>query len=222
MPQPRLANRCLYPVKVKQNFDWSETNKKLVIFSLNFKRSNLIETVIKNFNTSISCTDWIHIIGNDGVEEDFQHLYKHNVRFFTIFRDNTVERNGSFLRNYFIKRCQSKLLLQKDAEVVLLDDPVKNCIEFGKPWRPGWVYPLSESHTKFYLLNGSLDVKGKLQPSGTTPQYNMHGYPNKIVDFGKYSAEFAKNNIIKAAGGFCISLRLLYRNSCLRINERLR
>ena len=141
----------------------------------------------------------MYVVGNDNCKLNFgPDQYGPNFRFLNVFRGVSEERNGSFLRNYFIKRCQSELLLQKDGEVVLLDDCVSACIT-QKVWRPGWIYVLNPKHSEMYC-------QGQLpDPKGTDQAFNMHGFPNQLVDFGEYSADFAKKNITAAAGGFCIA-----------------
>jgi hypothetical protein len=186
-------------IEVEQNFDWSETKRKLIIFALNYHRDRFVEISLRKFSTSTSLQDWLYVVGNDNCRLDFDlHQFGSNVRYLNLLRNSSEERNGSFLRNYFIKRCQSDLLLQKDGEVVLLDDPVKACLE-KKIWRPGWIYVLNPKLSELYYQGQLLD------PAGSNQDLNMHGFPNQITDSGDYSADQAKKSIMAAAGGSCMS-----------------
>jgi hypothetical protein len=124
-------------IGVKSNFDWKETNRKLVIFIPNYGRGKLAEFSIKNIKTNIPREDWVIIIGNDNIEENFDHLFDDNVRYFTLFAGNSKQRNGCFIRNYALSRCQSENMLQKDPEVVITGDFIKSVIDRNVGWRPG-------------------------------------------------------------------------------------
>ena len=102
---------------IVQNFDWSETNKPLAIFIPNRGRGNFIRDHFKQFE-GYDPSQCIIIVGNDGIDEDFSDLP--GVKSFTIMRYPNYDRNGCFIRNYFIKRCLSKNILQKDPETELI------------------------------------------------------------------------------------------------------
>lgn len=102
--------------------DWNLTKRKLCIFIPNYKRANYIKSTINQFHNQIHKDQYLIVIGNDGIHEDFSDLSEHNVVSFTLERQNPHEpRNGSFIRNYFIKRCQSDIIIQKDPETIFID-----------------------------------------------------------------------------------------------------
>lgn len=103
--------------------DWSLTKRKIAIFIPNYKRGNYIRATISQFNNQLPKDQYIIVVGNDGVEENFDDLKDQNVVSFTLNRPNPeIHRNGAFIRNYFIKRCESDILIQKDPETILLDN----------------------------------------------------------------------------------------------------
>jgi hypothetical protein len=184
---------------VDKNFDWCETNRKLVVLALNYGRGELLRRFLEGFHTDVPEDQWLIVIGNDGIHEDYSDWKHQNVRQFTLLRKNLVERNGAFIRNYFIKRCQSDLLLQKDAEVCWPDDCIRSAIKAPTAWRPGWIYVLNQQHTDEYVAHRFPDQALR----GTNQAFNMHGFPNKIVDHHVYTPHWAKAHITKAAGGWC-------------------
>ena len=124
-----------------QNFDWAETARPLVVFIPNYGRGAYIRKLLPYIPR---LEDALIIVGNDGLHEEFDDLHGAGVRYFTT--DNPSERNGGFIRNYVIRRCQSKLLGQKDPETFVApyqNDP-PNWIERvlslpdGKFWRPAY------------------------------------------------------------------------------------
>ncbi len=141
-------------MKVIQNFDWSATEKKLVIFCPNYNGKRLTEHTIQRIQTAVPTDQWMVIVGNDNVDDDWDHLRTSNVASITLIRDNKEPRNGAFIRNYVLKRCRSELFLQKDGEVVIEGDFIFDTIhqchdEFG--WRPGHAVALSAMETSCYL-----------------------------------------------------------------------
>lgn len=103
------------------NFTWEETKKPLVVFIPNYGRGDYIRRDINNLILPDN-DRFLIIIGNDGIEENFDDLYTKNVRYFTLSRKDNYERNGCFIRNYFIKRCQSDWILQKDPETMIREN----------------------------------------------------------------------------------------------------
>jgi hypothetical protein len=131
------------------NFDWAETRgKKLVVFMPNFNHPELTEFSIKQIKTKIDPKDYLIVIGNDGIPYDWQRYHSKNVRYFNIIRDDKSPRNGAFVRNYFLKRCESELVCQKDGEVVIVGDFIYNIIHFRNAWRAGKIYVLNEEQTQ--------------------------------------------------------------------------
>lgn len=114
-------------------FDFYSTNKPVVLFIPNFGRGKYIRALKEQFNTKADRSDYLIVIGNDGIEEDFSDLADLNVSSFTINRIPT-ERNGAFIRNYFIKNSRCQYLYQKDPEILIsgVDDPILEMVETAK------------------------------------------------------------------------------------------
>ncbi len=142
-------------LKIKSNFDWSITNKKLCIFIPNYNRQEYVEFGIKNIITSVPRDDWVIIIGNDNCHYDFNHLQKFNVYYFSLLNDDPRPRNSCFIRNYAIKRCQSSIFFQKDPEVVVVGDFIKDVINCDGGWRLGHVFCVSKELSRAVLVQKS-------------------------------------------------------------------
>lgn len=142
---------------IEKNFDWDITNRKLVIFMPNYNGRALTAYTISKIQTSVPDKDWIIIVGNDNVDDEFDFP---NVYYFNIRRDTKEPRNGGFIRNYFIKNCKSDLILQKDGEVLLEGDFIKNAIDNVKEdaWRPKIIYVLDGDQTTKLLNNYKIEV----------------------------------------------------------------
>ncbi len=141
-------------IEVKQNFDWYATKKKLVVFMPNFNGKALTEFSIERLSTVSEFKNWMIIIGNDNVDDNWDHLCTKNVGYFTLFHDDKSPRNGAFIRNYFIKRCQSEFILQKDGEVVIEGDAIFNAIQncdFKTGWRAGYIGVLTQDQTSDFM-----------------------------------------------------------------------
>ena len=156
---------------IRQTFDWLDTKKKLAIFIPNRGRAQYIIDNIGQFATQASMKDYIIVVGNDGDSEIeiWRKYFKkypdlERVINFLNFYHNLPERNGGFIRNYFIKRCQSEYIFQKDPETVLkynwpyLDDKmdwIKNLCEDGNTF-------------DFYRPMYTIDVGSDLKPKDFT------------------------------------------------------
>lgn len=101
------------------NFNWNCTNNELCILIPNYGRGSYIRNTLWQFKTKLSIDNFKIVIINDGLHEDFSDLEPFNVRYFTFQRNDVSERNGCFVRNYFIKRAKCRNLLQKDPETIL-------------------------------------------------------------------------------------------------------
>jgi len=144
-------------VTVTQNFDWADTKKKLVIFLPNHNGKELTEFSIQQIRTTRAVEDYLIIVGNDGVDDDFSHLATQNVAFFTLHCPQVkYPRNGAFIRNYAIKRCQSELFFQKDGEVVIEGDFISHSIDQNGSWRAGNIVVLKAEQTEIYLREKQL------------------------------------------------------------------
>lgn len=109
-------------MNITQNFDWSQTQNKICVFIPNYKRSKYLEITIGYMQHQNPSDDIVYIIGNDTIDLGTNQVYRkfHNCFQFTIDREPDTSRNGCFVRNYFIKRCQSQWILQKDPECLLV------------------------------------------------------------------------------------------------------
>jgi hypothetical protein len=99
-------------------FDFNLTKDKVIFFIPNFGRGHYIRALANQFKTKADPKDYLIVIGNDGTDDNFDDLAHLNVKWFTLKRVPT-ERNGAFIRNYFIARCQGTFLYQKDPEILL-------------------------------------------------------------------------------------------------------
>ena len=143
-------------MKVTQNFDWKETKRKLVVFMPNHRVKEYVEFSISKIQTILPENDWLIVIGNDNCDDKFDHLYDQNVRYFTINTDSDEYRNGCFIRNWAIKRCQSELFFQKDGEVVILGDFMHSFVSMRYPaFRCGYIFVLNDGGTKDFM-SGSM------------------------------------------------------------------
>ncbi len=107
-----------------EDFDWSITNRELVIFIPNWGRGNYIRKTVENMTTKIPKDKWIIIVGNDCQHEDLSDMKNQNVVYFTFDpdRERPHDRGGGFIRNIAIKRCQSRWFFQKDPEILIEND----------------------------------------------------------------------------------------------------
>jgi len=141
------------------NFDWSCTNKELVIFVPNFGRKHLLIPTLKRFKTSVTNNKWCWLICNDGVHEDLSDLEQYNLRWFTFERQPAEERNGALIRNYVIKRIQSRLIATKDPEIIIEGDFVSKIIDLGDVvYRPWKMIELYEQETQPIIDNPFIDL----------------------------------------------------------------
>jgi hypothetical protein len=150
-------------LNIKKNFEWSLTKRKLVLFMPNYNGKRLTEASIRRIQTALPRKHWLIIIGNDNVDDNWDHLRDLNVVWFSLFHDTGAPRNGSFIRNYAIKRCNSELFMQKDGEVVLEGDAIHHAVIFCSDelgWRAGKICVLTSPQTETYLKAGNLDALG--------------------------------------------------------------
>jgi hypothetical protein len=124
-----------------EEFDWSLTDRELVIFMPNWGRGYFIRKTVEVMSTKIPRDRWIIIVGNDYEHEDLSDLKDQNVFYFTYNPDGVrkKERGGSYIRNIAIKRCRSNWFFQRDPEVVIEHD---------------WIENVLNCPTDFYRLSG--------------------------------------------------------------------
>lgn len=125
-----------------------------VLFIPNHGRGDLVRFSIENIKTYIPNDRWLIIVGNDNVNEDFSDIADRNVRYFTIDVGSPSERSGSFIRNYFIKRCNARIIIQKDPEVIIVGDFISNIIRSGCGWRPGHIIKVDSDFVTNTILHG--------------------------------------------------------------------
>lgn len=100
--------------------DWSKTNKKLCIFIPNYKRDEYLTYSINSIrnNTNWGLADYEIVVGCDGTDIPYDGSRFGNVSSFAL--NNGSPRNGCFIRNYFIKRCQSDMIMMFDPEIMFV------------------------------------------------------------------------------------------------------
>ena len=172
-------------VTVTQNFDWADTKRKLVVFLPNHNGKEFTEFSIQQIRTTRAVEDYLIIVGNDGVNDDFSHLATQNVAFFTLRGSQKYPRNGAFIRNYAIKRCQSELFFQKDGEVVIEGDFIQHSIDQHGSWRAGNIVVLKAEQTEIYLrekqLSSVKDVHFYIVPP-VMPSQDLNTTKKYILD----------------------------------------
>jgi hypothetical protein len=142
-----------------KNFDWDVTKKDLVIFIPNFQRADYIQRTIDNLvRTSVPRDRWVVLVINDGFHEPLEDLQWKNVHYFTFERSPLIERNGAFIRNIAIKRCQCKLFAQKDPEILFTGDFIKGCLDHQDVlYRCGGLAYVTKQYQKHSFFNGFID-----------------------------------------------------------------
>lgn len=113
-----------------ENFDWSITERELVIFMPSWGRKDFVRRTVEVMETNVSRDRWIIIVGNDCQHEDLSCLRDQNVFYFTFSPgiERKQERGGGYIRNIAIKKCRSKWFFQRDPEVIIENDYINNII----------------------------------------------------------------------------------------------
>ena len=163
------------------NFDWSITNRELVIFIPNWARGEYIRRTIAEMDTHVPLSKWLIVIINDRIHEDFSDLDGfENTVYLTFGSERTKEGRGDgFVRNIAIKRCQSRWFFQRDPEIIVTGDFIKHIIEC-----PTDMYRLSgparktRQATTTRFLQGEATVQ---ECSEDSDQYNID--PKQFVYF---------------------------------------
>jgi len=159
-------------------FDWSVTDRKIVVFIPNYSRKSFLVESMKYFHTGLDEKDYIVVVGNDGIEEDFSSLGWKNVVSFTLHRTPPSVRNGGFIRNYFIKRCQSEYVFQKDPEVVIAADFLAQTVASDNITRCGRQRILAQAETEG-LISGRIPIEQLQQRAagiGHAPTFIHYGF----------------------------------------------
>lgn len=154
-----------------RNFDWGQTQKDLLLIIPNYGRGKYIRKTIDNtINTSIPRDKWVILIINDGIEENFDDLKDKNVLYFTIERKSLHERGDAFGRNVAIKYGQSKMLAQRDPEILYTNDFIKNVFDHQDVlWRCGGTAYLTKQEATNQYLNNNLSIWQLIETSTKFP-----------------------------------------------------
>lgn len=145
----------------QQNFDWPLTNREFLLYIPNFSRKHLLIPTLKRFKTSISKDRYLILIVNDGLHEDMSDLEQEfNLKWFTFERDPANERNGCMIRNFVIRRCQSKWLCTKDPEIIIEGDIINKILQLKEDvvYRPRGMIELFEQDTQKIIDDPFLDL----------------------------------------------------------------
>lgn len=140
------------------DFDWSLTNRELVIFIPNWGRGDYIRSTVSAMETRVSRDKWIIIVGNDCQHEDLSDLENQNVVCFTFGgdRDRSQDRGGGFIRNMVIKRSHSHWFFQRDPEIIIENDFIDHIIKC-----PTDMYRLGGPARKTRKKTAQLFLQGK-------------------------------------------------------------
>jgi hypothetical protein len=171
----------------QHEFDWSVTERPLVVLVPNYGRRRLLEAAMAGFETSLRRDEYLFLVVNDGPHEDFSALAARNVAYFTLVREGGP-RNGAKARNYVIKRCRSRVLLQKDPEVAYCGDALgraMGAVKDGAAWRVGEVALLERGVSAGVVSGGAMP-----KDAGVGPGRRVDSAASTFLHFG-YAAETA-------------------------------
>lgn len=163
------------------NFDWSITNRELVIFIPNWGRGEYVRKTIAEMDTHVPLNKWLIVVINDRIHEDFSDLDGFENTVYLTFGPelNKEGRGDGFIRNVAIKRCQSKWFFQRDPEIIITGDFIKSIIEC-----PTDMYRLSGPAKKTRQATTERFLRGEAtvqECSEDSDQYDID--PNKFVYF---------------------------------------
>jgi hypothetical protein len=185
----------------QNNFDWSITNRDVVLYIPNFGRKNFLIPTLKHIKTDLPNDKWIILVVNDGIHEDMSDLADFNLAYFTFDRgEDPVERNGCMIRNYILKRVQSRILATRDPEIFIEGgDYLRKIYEIDDIiFRPGSMIELAEPETP-KILGGRDYELSKLQRR-FTHKVTLDNYRafhagfaapiSKLLEIGGYDEDF--------------------------------
>lgn len=178
------------------NFDWSITDRELVVLVPNFGRKKYIDKWLSVLSTDMwnQKDKWMVLIVNDGIHEEFDK-YGGNVEYLTIERKNSYERGDGFSRNVVIKNSKAKLLAQKDPEIIYTGDFIKGCFEHQDVlYRCGRETHLcDQQNTELYL-------KDEIQLSQLKNRALSYPITEKFVYY--HHGWCINNKVLKEVGGY--------------------
>jgi len=187
----------------QDTFDWNMTEREVVLFVPNFKRKHLLIPTLMQIETSLPKDQWLILVVNDGPHEDLSDLAEFNVVYFTFKRTPEDERNGCLIRNYVLRRLQSKVMTTRDPEIFIKGaDHMKAISEMDDIiYRPCSMAELQEPMTPKILTNPMIDV-------ATLPTRFVHRlinpeeprafhagvsvYVERLLSIGGYDEDFAQ------------------------------
>ena len=185
----------------QDNFDWDQTKVDVLLFIPNFKRRHLLVPTLQKIQTSLSKDRWLILAVNDGVHEDLSDLEKHNLKYFTFERDSAKERNGCQIRNYVLKRLQSKILATRDPEIFIEGGDYflsVSSIDEKTVYRPNSMTELAEPESPKIINNPAINLNDLMVRSKhiVTPQNHraFHAgvavHTKTMVDIRGYDERF--------------------------------
>lgn len=153
----------------QHNFDWNVTDRELVVFIPNYGRKEYIEATLERFWTNIPRKDWLILVVNDCIDEDFSTYEDYNLKYFTFDR-TPKERNGAMIRNFVIKNTRSRLLMSRDPEIILHSkDALSRSMKIeNEVIRANRAIELMEHDTNRIFKDPTIDVS-KLKPRREYP-----------------------------------------------------
>jgi len=186
----------------QHNFDWSITNRDIVLYIPNFKRKHLLLPTLCQMQTSLPKDKWIILVVNDGPHEDMSDLaLKFNITYFTFEREPAKERNGCLIRNYIIKRVQSRVLATRDPEIFITGDNylIKLSEMEDIIYRPHEMVELQEPETPKIIASPNINLlclKTRAVHKLTNPMEprafhaGVAVYTKRLIDIGGYDEDF--------------------------------
>jgi hypothetical protein len=186
----------------QDNFDWSLTERQIVVFIPNYKRKNLLIPTLQRFQTELPRDQWIFLVVNDGMHEDLSDLEDYNLCYFTFVREPNKERNGCLIRNYVLRRLQCATITTRDPEIFIAggDHLVKIDGIGDIVYRPGGMIEFTEQMTQKilddpYISVSELDVLRRWQVT----DYNYQAFHcgmamnvDRMIAMGGYDEDFAE------------------------------
>ncbi|KKM06775.1 hypothetical protein LCGC14_1740620 [marine sediment metagenome] len=144
----------------QHNFDWSITNRDVILFIPNFKRKHLLIPTLMQMETALPKDQWLILVANDGPHEDLSDLARFNLAYFTFERTPATERNGCLIRNYVLQRLQSRVVGTRDPEIFIKGgDYLSSIANMGDAiYRPCSMVELQEPMTPKILADPMMDV----------------------------------------------------------------
>jgi len=186
----------------QHNFDWSKTNKRIVVYIPNFGRKNYLIPTLQRMKFDLPKDQWVILVVNDGIHEDLSDSEQYNLCWFTFERGpNPKERNGCLIRNYILRRLQSRIVATRDPEIFIEGNNYLNaisCLEENQVYRPCEMVELRESDVAKIFENPLIDLsKLKMRCVHSVTNHNYRAFhagfamhTNKLVELGGYEEEF--------------------------------